>query len=213
MEMEKDGKGLDITAEAVLMCVGRKPNTTGLDALSVAHDGPFIKVDKNLETSIKGIYAIGDVVGSYQLAHAASDEGLRAVEHINGSSAKNKQIIPKCVYTLPEIASVGLSEEEAKKVGHKVKVKKIDLVANGKAIAANENKGFMKIIADEKYNEILGVVMAGAHVTEMISQAAAFMHLEGTVDEIASMVFPHPTISEGMFEAANAYLDQGIHYV
>lgn len=212
VHMEEDGKKTFIPADAVLMCVGRKPNKTGLDDLSVTFDGPFVKTDNNLQTSISGIYAIGDLIGGYQLAHAASEEGIKAVEHITNENVKNSTLMPRCVYTFPEIASVGLTEKEAKEQGYRVKIKKIDLAANGKAIAANENSGFMKIIADEKYNEILGVVMTGSHVTEMISQATAFMHLEGTVDEIASMVFPHPTISEGMFEAANAYLQKGIHY-
>src|SRR5699024_4353609 len=149
----------------------------------------------------------------YQLAHVASAEGLKVVDHIKGKTQKNKALTPRCVYSFPEIASVGFTEKEAKEKGYDIAVKKIDLAGNGKAIAAGENKGFMKIIADKKYNEIIGVIMVGAHVTEMISQATATMYLEGTVDELASMVFPHPTVSEGLFEAANAYLEQGIHYV
>ncbi|MFD2131943.1 dihydrolipoyl dehydrogenase [Pseudogracilibacillus auburnensis] len=212
IRMEQGEEEFTLQTDAVLMCVGRRPNITGLEALSVAFDGPFVKVNHKLETSVTGIYAIGDVIGGYQLAHAASNEGIRAVQHIAGESNKKEALIPRCVYTFPEIASVGLSEVEAQEAGYRVKVKKVDLAANGKAIAANENKGFMKVIADEKYNEILGVVMVGAHVTEMISQATAFMHLEGTVEEMENMVFPHPTVSEAMFEAASAYLNKGIHY-
>ncbi|MGM8213442.1 dihydrolipoyl dehydrogenase [Virgibacillus sp. W0430] len=206
------GEEQEIASDIILMSVGRQPNVKGLDDLALQFDGPFIKVDKNLQTSNRRVYAIGDVIGGYQLAHAASSEGLRAVNHILGIKNKNNQMIPRCVYTFPEIASVGLTESEARKSGYKVKVKKVDLAANGKAISALENRGFMKIIADETYNEILGVVMVGSHVTEIISQATAFMHLEGTVDELESMVFPHPTISEALFEAASAYLEKGIHY-
>ncbi|MEI3605148.1 dihydrolipoyl dehydrogenase [Pseudogracilibacillus sp. SE30717A] len=208
----KDGKETTLATDIILMSVGRRPNVTGIEDLSIQYDGPFVKVNKNMQTSNPNIYAIGDLIGGFQLAHAASNEGLRAVDHILGKENKKNAVIPRCVYTFPEIASVGLTEEQAKEAGHQVKVKKIDLAGNGKAISALENRGFMKIIADKKYNEILGVVMVGAHVTEMISQATAFMHLEGTVDEMESMVFPHPTLAEGLFEAASAYLGKGIHY-
>lgn len=212
VEMEKDGKRIELPTNEVLMSVGRKPNKSGLEDLPVKENGPFVEVDKNMLTSVKNIYAIGDLIGGYQLAHAASNEGLRAIEHIAGNKAAKEAIIPRCVYSFPEVASIGLSEADAKAAGHKVKVQKVDLAGNGKAMAANENQGFMKLIADETYGEIIGVVMVGSHVTEMISQATAFMHLEGTVEEIEQMVFPHPTISEGLFEAAGAWLGKGIHY-
>lgn len=212
VEMEKGGKKLEVPTYEVLMSVGRAPNKTGLAVLSLKESGPFVEVDKNMKTSMKNIYAIGDLIGGYQLAHAASNEGLRAVNHIAGNKTAKDALIPRCVYSFPEVASIGLSEADAKTAGYKVNVQKIDLAGNGKAISSNENAGFMKLIADETYGEIIGVVMVGAHVTEMISQATAFMHLEGTVEEIEQMVFPHPTISEGLFEAAGAWLGKGIHY-
>ncbi|WP_340002374.1 dihydrolipoyl dehydrogenase [Oceanobacillus sp. FSL K6-0127] len=212
VEMEKNSKKQMIETDNVLVAVGREPNVTGIEDLPIAFEGKFVDINQSMETSISGIYAIGDLVGGYQLAHAASEEGIRAVKHIVGQEVHGEAIIPRCVYSFPEIASVGLTETEAKKAGYQVKVKKVDLAANGKAITANENNGFMKIIADEKYGEILGVVMVGAHVTEMISAGTAFMHLEGTVEEIESMVFPHPTVSEALFETAAAWMGNGIHY-
>ncbi|MCC2249723.1 dihydrolipoyl dehydrogenase [Virgibacillus sp. AGTR] len=212
VEMEKNGEKVGLETNSVLLSVGRVPNVIGLDELSVEFDGRFVKVDKNLRTSVSGIYAVGDLIGGYQLAHAASQEGIYAVNHILGITHKKDLPMPRCIYTFPEVASVGMTELEAKKAGYKVKTQKVDLAANGKAIAAGENSGFMKIIADEKYGEILGVVMVGAHVTEMISQATSFIHLEGTVEEMESMIHPHPTVSEALFESAAAWLGKGIHY-
>ena len=216
-----DGGKNTIETDSVLVAVGRQPNLTGIEDLDVAFDGKFVKVNQNLQTSVPGIYAVGDLIGGFQLAHAASDEGIRAVTHMAGKDGKGSKaaagspaesIIPRCVYTFPEIASVGMTEAQAKEKGYRVKTKRVDIAANGKAIAAGEKSGFMKLIAEEKYGEVLGVVMVGAHVTEMISQATSYMHLEGTVDEIDSMVFPHPTISESMGEAGSAWLEKGIHY-
>lgn len=208
VEMEKGSKKASIKTDNVLVSVGRTPNLTGLEELSVKYDGKFVKVDKNMRTSMPGIYAVGDLIGGYQLAHAATDEGIKAVNHILGNENNKNSIIPRCVYTFPELASVGLTEFDAKKAGYSVKVEKVNLATNGKAIAAGENSGFMKIIAEEKYGEILGVVMVGSHVTEMISQATSYMHLEGTVDELENMVFPHPTLSESLFETAESWLDK-----
>src|SRR5699024_2109526 len=210
-----DGKKNTIKTDSVLIAVGRQPNLTGIENLDVVFDGEFVKIDRNMQTSISGIYAAGDLIGGYQLAHAASDEGIRAVTHIVGKAGHGSQpesTIPRCVYTFPEIASVGMTEAQAKEKGFRVKTKKVDIAGNGKAIAAGETNGFMKLIADEKYGEVLGVVMVGVHVTEMISQATSYMHLEGTVDEIDSMVFPHPTVSESLGEAGSAWLEKGIHY-
>lgn len=212
VEMEGHEGKQTIHTDNVLMAVGRTPNRTGLDKLSVEYAGKFVKTDKNMQTSVSGIYAIGDLVGGYQLAHAASNEGLKAVNHLLGNVNKKEADIPRCVYTFPEVASVGITEAEANDAGYSVKVKKVDLAGNGKGIAAGENSGFMKVIAENKYGEILGVVMVGAHVTEMISQGTAFMHLEGTVEEIENMVFPHPTMAEGLFESAAAWMEKGIHY-
>ncbi|ALX49998.1 dihydrolipoyl dehydrogenase [Lentibacillus amyloliquefaciens] len=210
-----DGNKNTIETDSVLVAVGRQPNLTGIDNLGVTFDGKFVKVDQNLQTSAAGIYAIGDLIGGYQFAHAASDEGIRAVTHIAGKAGHGSQpesTIPRCVYTFPEVASVGMTEAQVKEKGYRVKTKKVDIAANGKAIAAGETSGFMKLISEEKYGEVLGVVMVGAHVTEMISQATAYMHLEGTAEELDSMVFPHPTVSEALGEAGSVWLEKGIHY-
>ncbi|WP_206207742.1 dihydrolipoyl dehydrogenase [Virgibacillus profundi] len=210
VEVQHKGKDDKLYADAVLVSVGRSPNLTGIEDLSIKMNGKFVTADKNMQTSAAGIYAIGDLVGGYQLAHVASDEGIKAVNHMVGNPNVNSAI-PRCVYTFPEIASVGLTEEQAKNQGYEVQTKKVDLAGNGKAIAAGENSGFMKLIADKKYGEVLGVVMVGSHVTEMVSQATSFMDLEGTVDEMDSMIFPHPTVSEALSEAASAWLGKGIH--
>lgn len=211
IEIEKNDGKINLSADSVFISVGRVPNLTGLDVLPIEYDGQFVKVDENMRTSIHGIYAVGDLIGGYQLAHAASHEGIKAVNHIAGIQSNNKSIIPRCVYTFPQVASVGFTEKEAEKLGYATKVKKVDFAINGKAVANGENTGFMKIIADETYGEILGVVMVGSHVTEMISQATSFIQLEGTVEELEKMVFPHPTISEVFFEAASSWLGKGIH--
>ncbi|GIO26941.1 dihydrolipoyl dehydrogenase [Ornithinibacillus bavariensis] len=212
VELDRGGEKVSLETDSVLVSVGRTPNLTGIEDLGLVLNDRFVKVDQNLQTSIDGIYAIGDLIGGFQLAHAASAEGIHVINHILGESNKKESAIPRCIYTFPEIASVGLTEDEARAKGYKVQSKKIDFAGNGKAIAGGENKGFMKLIADEKYGEILGVVMVGAHVTEMISQATSFIHLEGTVDEINSMIFPHPTMSESLFESAAAWVGKGIHY-
>ncbi|WP_027415952.1 dihydrolipoyl dehydrogenase [Aneurinibacillus terranovensis] len=218
----KNGKVVHVTDHAgnrdelicseILMAVGRRPNLSGIADLRLKMTGPFVEVNDYLETSIKGIYAVGDLIGGSQLAHTASAEGSVAALNASGQRiAMNYKVIPRCVYTQPEIASVGLTEEEARKKGYQVKVSMYHHVGNGKALAIDRKDGFTKIIAEEKYGEILGAVLVGPHVTEMISTPAAFMHLEGTIDELASMIYPHPTVSETIMEAAASWLGKGIH--
>ncbi|MEW9674376.1 hypothetical protein [Ammoniphilus sp. 3BR4] len=165
-----------------------------------------------METSIPGIYAVGDMNGGWQLAHTASAEGLVAAANAaNIHEEIDYRVVPRCVYTLPEIASVGLSEKEAKEQGYAVKAATYPFAGNGKALAMDEREGFVKIIAEEKYGEILGVVMVGPHVTEMISEASAFIYLEGTVEELSKMIHPHPALSETIYEAAASWLGKAIH--
>lgn len=213
LEMETNSETKRIVTEKVLLAVGRTANNTGSRQLSLKYTGPFITVNQQMETSIPGIYAIGDVIGGYQLAHAASSEGLTVINHIVGKNVRQKVHIPRCVYTTPEIASIGLTEHEAEEAGYHVNVKSVPLTTNGKALAAGDHVGFMKIIADSQYGEILGVVMVGAHATEMISQATTMMNLEGTVEELEQIVFPHPTLSESLFEAASSMLNRAIHFI
>ena len=206
------GKTETLDTEDILVCVGRKPNLQAISQLNLAMNGPFVKVDERMQTSQTNVYAVGDLIGGWQLAHAASAEGLVAASNAAGvpESIQGK-IIPRCVYTSPEVASVGLSEAEALARGLNVKVVKTDLAPNGKALAMGETEGFVKLIADKKHGEIIGVTMVGSHVTEMISEPTAFMHLEGTVEELVSMVHAHPTISEALYEAAGSWLGMGVH--
>ncbi|WP_375567290.1 dihydrolipoyl dehydrogenase [Bacillus pumilus] len=191
------------TAERLLVCVGRRPNVSAVSQLDLQLDGPFIKVNDHMQTSAEGVYAVGDVAGGYQLAHAAMAEAAVAVSNICGVSEKmNADIMPRCIYTLPEVASVGLTEKEAKAKGLHVQTERFDLAASGKALAAGVQSGFIKLVYDTAYGEVIGATMVGPHVTEMISEASSFMYLEGTAEEMAKMIHPHPTISEGFYEAA-----------
>nr|WP_263324678.1 dihydrolipoyl dehydrogenase [Neobacillus sp. Marseille-Q6967] len=201
--VDAKGKELSLEADTLLVSTGRRPNLSAVAELNLEQNGPFIKVNEKMETSLPNVYAVGDVIGGWQLAHAASAEGVVAANNAAGETDQiDYKVMPRCIYTLPEIASVGLSEDEAKKQGIEVRVEKFDFAGSGKALSAGEPEGFTKIIYEAKYGEIIGVVMAGSHVTEMISEASAFMYLEGTVEEAAKMIHPHPTISETFFEAA-----------
>jgi dihydrolipoamide dehydrogenase len=207
-----NGEKVELTFDEVLIAVGRTPNLSAFSDLPLEKNGPFIKTNECMETNLSNIYAVGDVVGGWQLAHVASSEGLVAAANVKNFNEKmDYKVIPRCVYTSPEVASVGMSEKEARDKGYAVKTEIHHFAGNGKAIAMDEALGFVKIIADEKYGEILGVVMVGAHVTELISEASAFMHLEGTVEELSKMIHPHPSLAEGMFEAAATWLGKGIH--
>lgn len=192
-----------VEAEAVLICIGRAPNLSAVEELQLRKNGPFLEVDQAYKTSIPHIIAIGDVIGGYQLAHVASAEGIVAIDHLLGKKIlMNMSYIPRCIYTTPEIASVGLTEQQAKGKGIVYKVEKYNHSASGKALAIGEIDGFTKIIYDERYGEMLGVTIVGPFATEMISESTAFMTLEGTITELANTIHPHPTMSEGVFEAA-----------
>ncbi len=158
------------------------------------------------------MYAIGDVNGRQMLAHAASAEGLVAVENILGGSAViDYARVPACIYTFPEVAMVGLTEQEAIRRGHEVIVGSFPLAANGRALAEGEPEGLIKIVADGKYGEVLGVHIVAAHATDLISEAVLALELEATVHELARAIHPHPTFSEAVMEAAHAALGQAIH--
>lgn len=195
--VDAKGKELILSADTLLVSTGRRPNLSATNDVYLDQNGPFIKVNNKLETSMPNVYAVGDVIGGWQLAHAASTEGVVAANNAAGIADQiDYKVMPRCIYTLPEIASVGLSEDEAKKQGLEIKVEKFDFAGSGKALSAGEPEGFTKVIYEAKYGEIIGVVMVGPHVTEMISEASAFMYLEGTVEEAAKMIHPHPTISK-----------------
>lgn len=206
------GKERTIEVDEILIAVGRVPNLDAVESLDLAMNGRFIHVNEYLETSRKGIFAIGDMIGNLQLAHVASSEGLTAVANLDVPVEKmNYRIIPRCIYTTPQVASVGMTETELKEKGIVYRAHSFSLAGNGMALATGETTGFSKVLIDETFGEILGVVMVGAHVTEMISQSSAYMYLEGTVNELAKMVQPHPSLSEALMESANALVGKGIH--
>lgn len=209
---EKNGKTKDIEATELLLAVGRKPNLSAVSNLNLKMNQAHIQVNDYLETSLKDYFAIGDVIGGLQLAHVASAEGLTAVENLENDVKKmDYKVIPRCIYTSPQVASVGMSEAELREKGIKYKSHTYAFSGNGKALTMGETEGFSKVLIDEKYGEVLGTVMVGAHVTEMISQASSYMYLEGTTEELAQMVQPHPSLSEVLMESANALLEKGIH--
>ncbi|AJD90222.1 dihydrolipoamide dehydrogenase [Jeotgalibacillus malaysiensis] len=207
------GKKEIFETEAILMAVGRAPNTSAFSELNLEMDGPFVKVNEEMITSNPAVYAVGDVIGGWLLAHSASAEGMIAAANAAGEKQTiNYQLVPRCVYTSPEVASVGMTEAEAKQKGIDYKVVTVPHSGNGRALAHGEAEGFTKLIAGTKYGEILGVLMVGPHVTEMIAEPSAFIHLEGTVDELASMIHAHPTITESLYEAAASWTGQGVHH-
>lgn len=210
--IESKGEKL-INADKYIVFLGMKANTEGLENLNLKlTQRGFIETNEKMQTNISGIYAIGDVNGKYPLAHVASAEGIIAAENIMKIESKlNYNLVPSIVYSFPELASVGLTEDEAKKKGHDYKVSKFPLSANGMAIAEGETVGFVKIISDNKYGEIIGVHILASDATDMISKAVALMQIEGTVYDLAKTIHPHPTFSEALVEAAYGSIDKPIH--
>jgi dihydrolipoamide dehydrogenase len=210
---EKETK--EIIGDKILVAIGRDPNSEnlGLEKLKVETDRGLIKVDKNFETNVKGVFAIGDIIGAPLLAHAASEEGIACVEYIvEGKEPQiNHQNIPSCTYCQPQVASVGLTEEKAREKGHEIEIGIFPFRANGKAQALDEMDGVVKIIADKKYKEILGAHIIGSEATEMIAELTLAKRLESTVEELATTVHAHPTLSEVVGEAALAVLGRAIH--
>jgi len=198
--------------DVVLVSLGRTPNTDAVQNLNLEMEGRGIKTDRQMRTSVPGVYAIGDVNGKQMLAHTASAEGIAAVENILGGSASvDYRRIPACVYSFPEIAAVGLTEEQAREEGYDVQTGTFPFAANGKALAEGERDGFVKVVADKRYGEILGVHIVGPHATDLIAEAANALQLEATLSDLAHTVHPHPTLSEVLMEAAHVGLGMPIH--
>ncbi len=201
---EYDGKEESVTAEAVLMAVGRVANTEGLnaEAVGLAFEKRNIVTDAYLRTNVPNIYAIGDVNGKAMLAHTASHEGFVAVADICWQAhPMDYGKIPSCIYLEPEVACIGLTEKQAKEQGHQVKVGRFNMMANGKSLVEGDTDGLMKVIIDEEYGEILGVHLYGKHVTDMIGEISVAMNVEATAEEVLAAIHPHPTISEALPEA------------
>ncbi len=199
----------------VLVATGRRPVLERLnhEAVGVEMDRQFIKVDEYMRTSVPGVYAIGDVVASPALAHVASREGILAVDHIAGKhvQAIDYLTVPNCTYSHPEVASVGLTERAAREQGYDVQVGKFPFSALGKAMILGDTSGFVKIVAEKRYDEVLGVHIIGPKATELIAEAVLGRKLETTVEEIANTVHAHPTLAEAMLEAAHGVYGEAIH--
>jgi len=214
---DRKGDEQTLEVERVLSAVGRVPNTEdlGLDKAGVklTEKGEFIQVDEWLRTNVEGIYAVGDCAGGALLAHKASHEGIVCVEKIAGKAhgPVDHGNIPNCTYCHPEVASVGLTEEQAKEAGHDIEVGKFPWVGNGRAVAGGDVDGFVKVIRDKKYSEILGAHIIGPHATELIAEFVIGRHLEATTEEMEKAIHPHPTLSEAVAEAALAALGRPIH--
>ena len=201
----KNGE-IEIEADIVLSAVGITPNleNIGLEEVGIEMDKDKVKVNEYYQTNVKGIYAIGDIVHGQSLAHVASAEGIICVENISGKTPDQLDYknIPSCTYTSPEVASVGMKEKEAIEAGYKIKVGKFPFTASGKARAIGEKEGFIKLIFDARYGELLGGHMIGANVTEMIAEIVVARKLEITGPELIKSIHPHPTMSEAIMEAA-----------
>ena len=204
-----------VTCDGILWCIGRKPLTEGLftGEVNVAMEDGFLVINENMQTNIPNIYAIGDCTqNSTQLAHAASAQGINAVCHIVGEEpAMNMSAIPSCVYTSPEIATVGLMESEATEKGIEVKCSKFLMAANGKSIVSNEDRGFIKLVFDAKTNVILGAHLMCARATDIISELTCAIVNKLTAEELASTIRPHPTYVEGISEAVEDLFGMAIH--
>jgi dihydrolipoamide dehydrogenase len=210
-----DTDGGKVEAEQVLMAVGRGARTkgVGLEALGIALERGFVKVSPMMETSVKGVYAIGDMAGAPLLAHKAMAEGVVAAETIAGQSPRPVDYgnVPSCTYCRPQVASIGASEAAARAGGREVSVGRFPFTANGKAVALGETEGFLKVVADKTTGEILGVHILGPEATEMIHEFAVGRTLEATLEEIIHTIHAHPTLSEAALEATLAALGQAIH--
>ena len=214
----KNAKGETVTLEAemLLVAVGRMPylENLGLENTKVkVSEKGTVEVNEYCETAEPGIYAIGDVIPTAQLAHLASKEGIMVVEKIAGKKVEpiNHRLVPNCTYCDPEVASVGLTEAKAKSAGYDVKVGKFPFSASGKARILGETDGFVKIVAEKKYDEVLGVHIIGPHATELLAEACVGMALETTADELGRIMHAHPTVSESVMEAAEGVHDLTIH--
>ncbi|MFA7419438.1 MAG: dihydrolipoyl dehydrogenase [Melioribacteraceae bacterium] len=216
VNVEKDGKKIELKAEKILSAIGVTGNVEGfgLEELGIEIERNHIKVNKeNYQTNIPNIYAIGDVIGAPWLAHVASAEGIHCVEKMKGLHANpiDYNTIPGCTYCHPQVASVGMTEKKAKEDGREIKIGKFPFMASGKAFAAGERDGFVKLIFDAKYGELLGAHIIGPEATELISEITLAKSMEATYETIVKTVHAHPTLAESIMEAAaNAY-GESIH--
>ena len=212
---KNDGETETLQGEKVLLAMGRKPETEdlGLEALNLEYNGRFINVDEDMQTSQSGIYAIGDITGPPLLAHLASAQGLLVAHNIAGADYPpiNENTIPKVTYTNPQVASVGMTQEEAEMADYDLKIARFPFISNGKAQTIGEEEGFIKVITDKSSGEILGVHLIGHEVGELIGGMSLAMNLEATNLEVSANMFPHPTISEVFSEVFHMIEGKAIH--
>ena len=211
-----DGKQQNLEAEKVLVAIGRAPRTdnVGIEKTKIKIERGFVEVDQFMRTAEPGIYAIGDIVAGFpQLAHSGAMEGIVAVTHIAGKPAKpiNPLRIPNATYCHPEIGSVGLTEAQAKEQGYEVKIGKFPFTANSRASIVGQHEGFIKIVSDAKYGEILGVHIIGPNATELIAESVLALEMECTAQDLANIIHAHPTLSEAMLDASNAVFGMAIN--
>jgi len=210
------GEVQELTADKVLVAIGVLGNTEnlGLGAAGVKLEQSWIKTNNYMQTSVPGIYAIGDVAGPPWLAHVASHEGITAVEHLAGLNGEPMHYdnIPGCTYCSPQVASIGLTEKAAREAGYELKIGKFPYKASGKAMAAGETDGFTKLIYDAQYGELLGAHIIGAEATELIAEVGIARRLEATHTAVLETIHAHPTLSEMLMEASGLALDRGIHF-
>ena len=215
LALEKKGQETGLVADTLLVAVGRAPVSEGigLEEVGVKLDRGYIEVNEFMQTAVPHIYAIGDVVNTPWLAHVASSEGVLAAEHMAGQEARpiNYDLVPSCTYCTPEVASVGLTEAAAKERGYDVDTGKFPFSALAKAAILQHTGGFVKIVRDTKYDEILGVHIIGAHATDLIAEACVALQVETTNEELVRTMHAHPTLSEAVAEAAHAAAGHAIH--
>ncbi|MBI1880786.1 MAG: dihydrolipoyl dehydrogenase [Chloroflexi bacterium] len=213
--VSKNGQTETLKVEKALIAIGVAPHSEniGLEDVGVKTERGFIQINEQMQTNVPHIYAIGDVTGKLALAHVGSAQGIVAAEAIAEQETRSLNYInmPRCTYCYPEVASVGLTEVQAREKGYDVKIGKFPFMPNGKAVGLAENVGFVKIVAENKYNEVLGVHMVGPHVTELLAGPTGMIGLESTLEELAHTVHPHPTLSEVVMEAAHVALGEAIH--
>ena len=211
----KGDKPLELEAEKVLVAVGRKPNTDGLGATEAGvelDERGRIRTDAEWQTNVPGIYAIGDVIAGPMLAHKAEQEAVAAVERMAGKAGRvNYDTIPWVIYTAPEVAAVGLTEAEAKEKGHEVSVGAFPFQANGRAVAGAHADGLAKVIADKATDRVLGAQILSANASELIAEAVLLMEFDGSAEDLARTIHAHPTMSEGLREAAHVAMGEPLH--
>ena len=211
----KGDKSLELEAEKVLVAVGRKPNTDGLGATEAGVEldkRGRIQTDAEWQTNVPGIYAIGDVIAGPMLAHKAEQEAVAAVERMAGKAGRvNYDTIPWVIYTAPEVAAVGLTEAEAKEKGHEVSVGAFPFQANGRAVAGAHADGLAKVIADKATDRVLGAQILSTNASELIAEAVLLMEFDGSAEDLARTIHAHPTMSEGLREAAHAAMGEPLH--